>query len=140
MPWALHWFKWYGLSVNVSIKKGSKSILCYRVVTSSRVPESHEDCDPWLGYRGYRGFRALCIYLLANICNYLVHEQFLWKAINHTNAKTWQSLTKFNIFYEVKPSNFSPVESPLWEHRPFSQTQSENLKIGFKWFWFWFGN
>ena len=102
MPWASCWFKRYGLSVNVLIKKWSKSILRYGVVTSSRVPKSHEDRDPWLGYWG---FRALCIYLLANICNYMVHEQFLWKAINHTNAKTWQSLTKLNIFYEVKPSN-----------------------------------
>ena len=96
------WFKRYGLSINVLIKKWSKSILCYGVVTSSRVPESHEDHDPWLGYWG---FQASCIYLLANICNYMVHEQFLWEAINHKNAKTWQSVAKLNIFYEVKPSN-----------------------------------
>ena len=102
MPWASHWFKRYGLSVNILIKKWSKSILLYGVVASSRVPESHEDHDPWLGYRG---FRASCIYLLANICNYMVHEQFLWKVINHKNAKTWQSLAKLNIFYEVKTSN-----------------------------------
>ena len=136
MPWASLWFKRYSLSVNVSIKKGSKSILCYGVVTLSRVPESHEDRDLWLGYRG---FRALCIYLLANICHYMVHEQFLWKAINHKNAKTWQSLAKLNIFYEVKPSSFSQWVATV-RTSPLFPNPKRKPKIGLMWFWFRFGN